>query len=89
MRGESSVAGRGILTGKFYKLTNTSGLDIHMSIKNQNGEIVEDVLYADEVVYGVNEQAVRYLDFYISAGLIKIEESELENGKVHWLTEGF
>ncbi len=75
---------------KYYKVTNISGQRVTLEITTQTGEKVEDFLEEGEVVYGINENAVRQLRFYEWLMLVKIEETdERENPKVRWLVEGF
>ena len=75
---------------RLYKVTNISGQRITLKIWNQQGEEIEDYLEIDEVVYGLNDNAIGQLIKYEWEGAVKIEETEfLEEPKVRWLVEGF
>jgi hypothetical protein len=79
----------GRILKKLYRITNVANQRIGFSTITETGEVDVDYLEIDEVVYGVDEEAVKKLKFYENKGLIRIEDTDRLNSKVHWLLEGF
>jgi hypothetical protein len=77
------------MNNKFYKVTNVSGQEVRLIIKDQNGNEIEDKLEVNEICYGIEERAAYLLRWYEIIGLIKIEEADKIPDKVNWLAEGF
>lgn len=72
----------------YYIAENTSDQDIKLDIVLGNGELVEDVFAAHEVVSGLTYEAVMMLVCLDHYGVIKTQQVE-EVIKPAWLSEGF
>lgn len=77
------------MRSKCYRVENLAGQKIILTITTLSGELVEDVLEENEVVYGLNENAAKQLALYENWGMVRITETTGEEPKVRWLVEGF
>jgi hypothetical protein len=68
-----------------YKIKNISGYDISFFEKMDSSNYKEDIFYDGEIVYGIEEDAVKLLINYQKQGLVEI--SEMDN--IDWRKEGF
>ena len=76
----------------YYVAENTSDQDIKLDLVLDNGELVEDVFAAHEVVSGLTYEAMRMLvclDRYCVIKTQREEETIKPTIKPAWLSEGF